>query len=228
MPEYPSLVTEVYEHGQEWTWYCSRMDIRVCVVFSFSVFFVVVCTTIFICAVFLWAPEHLCDHGLDLWDLLMCEFNQSINQCCGSQFIHTQTQSVDFGSSAVQQKMHVSRTAIQEELSLKQSLQVQDAGRSARGRRKLDANSGEAHESKHLVPQDWWVYTCAYKRCDKPKCGATIRACICVRLCKLQSWPAPVAPTLLVRTVPRSAVTVEVILVECRFCKLRTRIFCCM
>ena len=33
------------------------MDIRVCVVFSFSVFFVVVCT-IFICAVFLWAPEH--------------------------------------------------------------------------------------------------------------------------------------------------------------------------
>ena len=37
---------------------------RVCV-FSLSVFFVVVCT-LFICAVFLWAPEHLCDHGLDL------------------------------------------------------------------------------------------------------------------------------------------------------------------
>ena len=65
--------------GQEWTWCCSRVDIRVCVVFSFSVFFVVVCT-IFICAVFLWAPEHLCDHGLDLWDQLICEFNKSINQ----------------------------------------------------------------------------------------------------------------------------------------------------
>ena len=35
------------------------MDIRVCVVFSFSVFFVVVCA-IYICAVFLGAPEHLC------------------------------------------------------------------------------------------------------------------------------------------------------------------------
>ena len=33
-----------------------------------------------ICTVFLWAPEHLCDHGLDLWDQLMWEFNQSINQ----------------------------------------------------------------------------------------------------------------------------------------------------
>ena len=44
--------------------YDSRMDIRVCA-FSLSVFFVVV-RTIFICAVFLWAPEHLCDHGLDL------------------------------------------------------------------------------------------------------------------------------------------------------------------
>ena len=51
-------------YGREWTWCCSRMDIRVCV-FSLSVFFVVVCT-IFVCAVFLWAPEHLCDHGLDL------------------------------------------------------------------------------------------------------------------------------------------------------------------
>ena len=51
-------------YGQERTWCCSRMDIRVCV-FSVSVFFVVVCT-IFVCAVFLWAPEHLCDHGLDL------------------------------------------------------------------------------------------------------------------------------------------------------------------
>ena len=66
-------------NGQEWTWCCSRMDIRVWVVFSLSVFFVVVCT-IFVCAVFLWAPEHLCDHGLDLWDqLIMWEFNQSIN-----------------------------------------------------------------------------------------------------------------------------------------------------
>ena len=28
---------------------------------------------------FLWAPEHLCDHGLELWDQLMLrEFNQSI------------------------------------------------------------------------------------------------------------------------------------------------------
>ena len=45
------------------------MDIRVGVGFSLSVFFVVVCT-IFICAVFLWAPEHLCDHGLDLGDEL--------------------------------------------------------------------------------------------------------------------------------------------------------------
>ena len=46
------------------------MDILVlCVVFSFSVFLVVVCT-IFICAVFLWAPEHLCDLGLDLGDEL--------------------------------------------------------------------------------------------------------------------------------------------------------------
>ena len=35
----------------------------VCLVSAF--FFVVVCT-IFICVVFLWAPEHLCDHGLDL------------------------------------------------------------------------------------------------------------------------------------------------------------------
>ena len=47
------------ENGQEWAWCCSRMDIRVCVVFSFSVFFVWVCT-IFIGAVFLWAPEHFC------------------------------------------------------------------------------------------------------------------------------------------------------------------------
>ena len=39
--------------------------ISACVVFSLSVLFVVVCT-IFICAVFLLAPEHLCDHGLDL------------------------------------------------------------------------------------------------------------------------------------------------------------------
>ena len=40
--------------------------ISACVcVFSLSVFFVVICT-IFICAVFLWAPEHLCDRGLDL------------------------------------------------------------------------------------------------------------------------------------------------------------------
>ena len=38
-----------------------------CVVFGFSVFFVVVCT-IFICAVFLWVPEHLSDLGLDLGD----------------------------------------------------------------------------------------------------------------------------------------------------------------
>ena len=45
------------------------MDICVCVVFSFSMFFVAVCT-IFICAVFLWAPEHLCDLGLDLGDEL--------------------------------------------------------------------------------------------------------------------------------------------------------------
>ena len=45
------------------------MDIRVCVVFIFSVFFVVVCT-ILICAVFLWAPEHLCDLWLDLGDEL--------------------------------------------------------------------------------------------------------------------------------------------------------------
>ena len=50
-------------NGQEWTWCRSRMDIRVCVVFSLSVFLV---CTIFICAVFLWAPEHLCDLGLDL------------------------------------------------------------------------------------------------------------------------------------------------------------------
>ena len=42
----------------------SRIDTSVRV-FSLSVFFVVVCT-IFICVVFLWAPEHLCDHGLDL------------------------------------------------------------------------------------------------------------------------------------------------------------------
>ena len=42
----------------------SRMDTSVRV-FSLSVFFVVICT-IFICAVFPWAPEHLCDHGLDL------------------------------------------------------------------------------------------------------------------------------------------------------------------
>ena len=41
------------------------MGIRACVVFSLSVFFVVV-RTIFICAVFLWAPERLCDLGLDL------------------------------------------------------------------------------------------------------------------------------------------------------------------
>ena len=54
-------------NGQEWTWCCSRMDIRVCVVFSFNVFSVVVCT-IFTCAVFLWTPEHLCDLGLDLGD----------------------------------------------------------------------------------------------------------------------------------------------------------------
>ena len=67
-------------NGQEWTWCCSRMDIRVCV-FSLSVFFVVVCTIFICCAVFLWAPEHLCDHGLDLWDhLIMWEFIQSINQ----------------------------------------------------------------------------------------------------------------------------------------------------
>ena len=39
-------------NGQEWTY--SWMDIRVCVVFSFSVFFVVACTK-FICAVFIWA-----------------------------------------------------------------------------------------------------------------------------------------------------------------------------
>ena len=61
-------------YGQEWTWCCSRMDIHVCV-FSLSVFFVVVCT-IFVSAVFLWAPEHFRDHGLDLWDqLIMWEFN---------------------------------------------------------------------------------------------------------------------------------------------------------
>ena len=47
------------EHGVVVEW------ISACVVFSFSVFFVVVCT-IFICAVVLWAPEHLCDHVLDL------------------------------------------------------------------------------------------------------------------------------------------------------------------
>ena len=47
----------------------SRMDTSVRV-FSLSVFFVVVCT-IFIFAVFLWAPEHLCDHGLDLGDQLI-------------------------------------------------------------------------------------------------------------------------------------------------------------
>ena len=45
------------------------MDIRIRVVFSFSLFFVVVCI-ILICAVFLWAPEHLCDLGLDLGDEL--------------------------------------------------------------------------------------------------------------------------------------------------------------
>ena len=45
------------------------MDIRVCVVFSFNVFSVVVCT-IFTCAVFLWTPEHLCDLGLDFGDEL--------------------------------------------------------------------------------------------------------------------------------------------------------------
>ena len=38
-------------------------------VFSFSMFFVVVCTIV-MCAVFLWAPEHLCDLGLDLGDEL--------------------------------------------------------------------------------------------------------------------------------------------------------------
>ena len=57
------------EHGVVVVW----ISARVCV-FSLSVFFAVVCT-IFVCAVFLWAPEHLCDHGLDLWDQLMWEFN---------------------------------------------------------------------------------------------------------------------------------------------------------
>ena len=42
-------------NGQEWTWCCSRMDIRVCMVFSFSVFFVVVCT-IFVYAIFPLGP----------------------------------------------------------------------------------------------------------------------------------------------------------------------------
>ena len=52
--------------------------------FSFSVFFVVVCT-IFMCAVFLWAPEHLCDHGL-VFDISLCaeSINQSINVALGS------------------------------------------------------------------------------------------------------------------------------------------------
>ena len=78
---YPLISEVIFSwtgNGQEWTWCCSRMDIRVCVAFSFSVFFVVVCA-IFICAIFLWAPEHLCDHGLDLWDQLMWDsINQSI------------------------------------------------------------------------------------------------------------------------------------------------------
>ena len=33
---------------QEWTWCCSRMDIRVCMVFSFSVFFVVIVLYLFV------------------------------------------------------------------------------------------------------------------------------------------------------------------------------------
>ena len=76
---YPLISVVIFSwtgNGQEWTWRCSRMDIRVRV-FSLSVFFVVACT-IFICAVFLWAPEHLCDHGLDLWDHIMWEFNSIV------------------------------------------------------------------------------------------------------------------------------------------------------
>ena len=48
------------EHGVVVEW------IPACVcVFSLSVLYVVVCN-IFICAVLHLAPEHLCDHGLDL------------------------------------------------------------------------------------------------------------------------------------------------------------------
>ena len=42
-----------------------NQSIKPVCVFNLSVFFVVVCT-IFNCAVFPWAPEHLCDHGLDI------------------------------------------------------------------------------------------------------------------------------------------------------------------
>ena len=52
-----------------------------CVVCLVNVFFVVVCT-IFSCAVFLWDPKHLYDHGLDFLYQLMCEFNQSIKSIC--------------------------------------------------------------------------------------------------------------------------------------------------
>ena len=41
---------------------------------------------IFICTDFFWAPEHLCDHGLDRWDQLMWEFNQPIDQCCRPRY----------------------------------------------------------------------------------------------------------------------------------------------
>ena len=63
-------------NGQEWTWCCSRMDIRVCV-FSLSVFFVVVCT-IFICTVFLWAPEHCVTTGW-IFEISLCENSIQFN-----------------------------------------------------------------------------------------------------------------------------------------------------
>ena len=66
------------ENGQEWTWCCSRMDIRVGCMFSLSVFFVVVCT-LFICAVIIWAPKHFCATTGWIFDISLCE-NSIINQ----------------------------------------------------------------------------------------------------------------------------------------------------
>ena len=62
------LCTGRNEHGGVVVW----ISARVCLVSACSSSWYVL---YLFCAVFLWAPEHLCDHGLDLWDQLMWRFN---------------------------------------------------------------------------------------------------------------------------------------------------------